>query len=911
MGSVTLAIPTGGSLMANPNSGCCGGGANGDLTPLGQRRNRLPLQRKVKQLERPWKHADAGAQVTTPHHPTWASSQPVSKDGRHPGARPRTSTPVARRSRAGVGGVVMRTSVSAKSVRSTGCGTATRRRPSTGLSPSSSGLLSPAWSTSEPVRLSTTRTTDTSAESVVEPGITFVRGCGYRLDPGRRGGNEGAVGNKHPVQISTEATLTSAISPPSLLATMSVATTGPAASIAGDDGDADDKIVCAQQVGSTPSGSNNRNIDDDGEDSNSKHGPLSGSAHHHVSPADTAVGHGGVRKAAKRPNSASVSIVRASSLNPLAQRAKTDVRRPRTAGCSRGRTVDPPRLSDESAVIGRSITSASFRPDLEEGGCAAVAGWDNEGSSIECRPSVSVTLPMLEECSDTRDRRFSPGSATETATRGELGVDNRPSSRTVHIAGTGSTANCGPEALNTARWGRPGEPRRLGITIAQKNAGLDYRKSEAPRHGGEARSSRDPLLGTRAPHISALGYFIEDPRPLAAPSVSGLHGRALFGSNHRRPRSSPSRPPLPPPPAITPGEQPYGDAHPLSPTSMGSPPRRHRNSNWGEEGARLAVEEAENARQTVPFVVSGTLLGWKLSTRERKKSLEDSLKASDYSEHHLIPVYGFRCNDDDEGHEDDPGGPEEGGRRVRTMGVEERRIELRRVEARALAAERASMERRSRAEGGAGGAAFARAMSRRALARAEWIQKVGDVHDVRKENVCRGSSPEILCAYRKRVRTRLNGERLRQRTARGLPSRKPPRISAVTSRADFHPAAARNKAHAGGETATDDNNNDHGASSERGGGCSGVGGSVIQDELGREPYLMLVRARSRHSQEQELVARCGGSNRKSVASISISARFCSDCVGGCKGTCSPDGETSGRSRSCSTGIVAERQAVDS
>ncbi|CAB1107847.1 unnamed protein product [Ectocarpus sp. CCAP 1310/34] len=155
---------------------------------------------------------------------------------------------------------------------------------------------------------------------------------------------------------------------------------------------------------------------------------------------------------------------------------------------------------------------------------------------------------------------------------------------------------------------------------------------------------------------------------------------------------------------------------------MGSPPRRHRNSNWGEEGARLAAEEAENARQTIPFVVSGTLLGWKLSTRERKKSLEDSLKASDYSEHHLIPVYGFRSSDDKE-KEDDPGGTEEGGCRDRTMGVEERRVELRRVEARALAAERASMERRSRAEGGAGGAAFARAMSRRALARAEWIQK--------------------------------------------------------------------------------------------------------------------------------------------------------------------------------------------
>lgn len=187
-------------------------------------------------------------------------------------------------------------------------------------------------------------------------------------------------------------------------------------------------------------------------------------------------------------------------------------------------------------------------------------------------------------------------------------MGNRPPSRTVDITGTGSTVHCGPEEFNTTQRRRPGEPGRIGVGIAQKKAGLDYRKNEALRHGGENRSSRDPFLGMRAPHISALGYFLEDPRPLTAPSVSGLHGRALFGSNHPA-RSSPSRPPLPPPPALTPGEQPYGDAHPLSPTSMGSPPRRHRNSNWGEEGAHLAVEEAENARQTIPFVVSGTMLG--------------------------------------------------------------------------------------------------------------------------------------------------------------------------------------------------------------------------------------------------------------------------------------------------------------
>lgn len=87
--------------------------------------------------------------------------------------------------------------------------------------------------------------------------------------------------------------------------------------------------------------------------------------------------------------------------------------------------------------------------------------------------------------------------------------------------------------------------------------------------------------------------------------------------------------------------------------------------------------------------------------------MEESLKTSGYSEHHLIPVYGFRCTDDLEAAESN-----------------DRRVELRRVEARALLAERAALERRARAEGGTGGAAFARAMSRRALAKADWIQKV-------------------------------------------------------------------------------------------------------------------------------------------------------------------------------------------
>lgn len=131
------------------------------------------------------------------------------------------------------------------------------------------------------------------------------------------------------------------------------------------------------------------------------------------------------------------------------------------------------------------------------------------------------------------------------------------------------------------------------------------------------------------------------------------------------------------------------------------------------------------SRRPTSTTTTTATIRWKLSTRERKKSLEDSLKTSDYSEHHLIPVYGFRRYDNTGEREIEGGGWEgSGGGLGGTMGAEERQTELRRLEARALVAERASLERRTRAEGGAEGAAFARAMCRRATARAEWIQKV-------------------------------------------------------------------------------------------------------------------------------------------------------------------------------------------
>lgn len=89
--------------------------------------------------------------------------------------------------------------------------------------------------------------------------------------------------------------------------------------------------------------------------------------------------------------------------------------------------------------------------------------------------------------------------------------------------------------------------------------------------------------------------------------------------------------------------------------------------------------------------------------------MEAAFQSSEYSDHRLIPVYGFRYERENNG-----GGSVS----------EEKRAEQRRLEARALAAESVAVERRVRAEDVAQGAAFARAMSRRALARADWIRKV-------------------------------------------------------------------------------------------------------------------------------------------------------------------------------------------
>lgn len=128
---------------------------------------------------------------------------------------------------------------------------------------------------------------------------------------------------------------------------------------------------------------------------------------------------------------------------------------------------------------------------------------------------------------------------------------------------------------------------------------------------------------------------------------------------------------------------------------------------------------------------------------------------------------------------------------------------------------------------------------------------MGDVLDVRKESVCRGSSPELINAYRKRVRNRLHSERLRQRTVRGLPSQRPPRISAVTSRVDLM-GAKKPEVDTVGEKlyATKEGN--------------------VKQEFAVEPYLMLVQARHRQQTRG-----------------SRGVHFCAECLGGCKGACSP------------------------
>lgn len=141
--------------------------------------------------------------------------------------------------------------------------------------------------------------------------------------------------------------------------------------------------------------------------------------------------------------------------------------------------------------------------------------------------------------------------------------------------------------------------------------------------------------------------------------------------------------------------------------------------------------------------------------------------------------------------------------------------------------------------------------------------------------MCRGSSPENVCAYRRRVRDRLHGERLRQRAARGLPSRQPPRIRAVTSRADIPSAAAKPK-----KSFATDYINSH-AVDNSGQAADSSGGQRNDESCWREPYLMFVKAKTGRSHEVKTTRGVHGS-------MGI-VPFCSECLGCCNGTCSPGG----------------------
>ncbi|CAM9224439.1 unnamed protein product [Laminaria digitata] len=863
-----------------------------DLTPLGERRPRLPLQRKVKQLQRPWQSASAGARVV-PTRFRWASSQQRNVNKESPVARPRSGAPTTTTV------TISRLSVGAGNNRTSGSVTS-RRRPSTGP---------PQAPSRHQGKTHARPSYDLPASSKgSQPAVRWDGTAAASTPRGHARNNGGAVRNTSgsycrpssgppsaklaeklsarqvfPGDARTSPTLHSPLSSPSFFKSSVATETSTTTMHDGGDAITDPQrrkgtsttrknlvVAAAAAAKSTANGNNSLRAA-----TNTPGGFKSASLHPAV-----------VRR---RPSTAS-----GSSIHGSLDHVNGTSARPQTVGAINNASWSPlahfscEGFRDDTGIDG--VDGDGFAEgqlmirgteSLGGGGVSTSCG-EEEGrggpgsSSVGGRVSVSVVLPVLEKENDARDEeRFQAGSTVESPG----GAIEQSASVYSEKIGTGSGVVADEVAGKMHAASNPPRERRdladffedqetTGVRVATKNANIGktgegaggYRGSamDGSRGNGNVGRRSAAVLRTQSPYIGALGYYVgEDSGSSRRVAKSSLHGKALVGSHHcyTAGRGASKRPYTP---AITPGEQPYGASHPLSPTSMGSPPRRHRNSNWGEEGTRLALEEEENSRRTAPFIVSGTMLGWKLSTRGRKKSLEDSLKASDYSDHHLIPIYGFRCNNNDDDYNYG------GGTTGTTIADEERRVELRRLEARALAAERTALERRSKAEGGAGGAAFARAMSRRALARAELVQKMGDVFDVRKDNVCRGSSPEVIRKYRKHVRDRLHVERVRRRTVRGLPARRPTRITAVTSRADLagsdYPASddgeGRQKSKARAKTA---------ALAD----CS----SKEEEELGIEPYLLLVRAKHR----QENTARGG------KAGV---VPFCTGCLGGCKGSCS-------------------------
>ena len=213
----------------------------------------------------------------------------------------------------------------------------------------------------------------------------------------------GLVGTNQRVQ----AEVTSVISSRSFFATSSITTSGAAEDVGGE---GVDPIHEAGRLINPPSAkisvNNNNNINNNNneeEDSYNNKSNVSLGSMEGVGLSDVG---GGV--AVNRPNSAGASTARGSSIHPLGLKGDKIVR-PRTAdSSSQGRAVYPRSASGESRSSERGRTSTSSRPGPEKGG-SSVTSWTDEspdtGSLLECRPSVSVVLPTLEEGNDTGDKR--------------------------------------------------------------------------------------------------------------------------------------------------------------------------------------------------------------------------------------------------------------------------------------------------------------------------------------------------------------------------------------------------------------------------------------------------------------------------------------------------------------------------
>lgn len=308
-----------------------------------------------------------------------------------------------------------------------------RRRPSTGSSPSSSSLggsrtwnnktsysslAHPTWDGSDPVRWDGGGTATSVGSLGIEPEqgrIDVVRGCGYRIGPtsGEDTGPAELLGKKQPVQTSSKIMLSSNMNSFSLFAAPSTATVGAAAQVDSEDVRGNTK---AGRLVDMPSSNSNSNDNEEDEDSYNNKSNLSlGSMDHLLCPSVRAAGaRAGAATASasasasvvrKRPNSACVPIARNSSINQLALKGDKAVR-PRSVGSSsQGRKVDAPLISGKDQPSERVGTQNSGR--LGPGkGVLAMTSRENETdarSSIECRGSVSVILPVLEGEDDARD----------------------------------------------------------------------------------------------------------------------------------------------------------------------------------------------------------------------------------------------------------------------------------------------------------------------------------------------------------------------------------------------------------------------------------------------------------------------------------------------------------------------------